>query len=444
MNPASQEVLTGVQQRAAELIKFAAEKFKLRLDYTEASIPRVEQALAEIHKHIGTKATENKAAIVKLSNGFGSYVGEILRRKHGGTWRVNLPDFPAGVEGLDVNGAIISPMQHVFLRITKGAQFNIEEFYKKAETVILQRRSAGAPQSSTEAGAADPAVDMRKKAAEAVLDAQQLFRITLDYSESSLDPLDEALSRLHNLLTDKVPESERLSADEKFLLKPVAAFRYVAYLGEVFCRSLGGEWRNNIPGCRPEFVGVVLGGKLIDPREMVVNCINDPQSWSAKNYYLDQKRTHEVNGAMSGAQSFDDRMVICAKEAISIARDRYGITLDFSEASVKELETLLAGIHNSLPKPDDSSRPSDQWITSISVTFGAYLGEVFRKNLGGSWLQQNPTAPGSLPALNIGGNVLTPCRKVSKRILDGPGENVAFFYSAACQIIREKSPTTKR
>ena len=114
------------------------------------------------------------------------------------------------------------------------------------------------------------------------------------------------------------------------------------------------------------------------------------------------------------AQSADERMIVCAQEAVSIARDRYGATLDFSEASVKELEILLAKIHDWLPKIGDASRPSDQWIIGVSITFGAYLGEVFRRNLGGNWLLQNPHAPGSLPALNVAGSILTPCRKVSK------------------------------
>jgi 5,10-methylene-tetrahydrofolate dehydrogenase/methenyl tetrahydrofolate cyclohydrolase len=72
--------LNRVQQRATELIKFAADNFKLQLDYSQASIPRVEHALAEIHKHTGAKAGQNKATIVNLSNGFGSYLGEVLRR----------------------------------------------------------------------------------------------------------------------------------------------------------------------------------------------------------------------------------------------------------------------------------------------------------------------------------------------------------------------------
>jgi len=34
--------------------------------------------------------------------------------------------------------------------------------------------------------------------------------------------------------------------------------------------------------------------------------------------------------------------------------------------------------------------------------------------------------------------ILTPCRKVSKRILDGPGDNVAFFYDTTLKIILKK------
>ena len=449
------EILRRVQQRAAELVKVAADNFKIRLDYSDASIPRVEQALNELHEVLGGKVEKNKGSIAELSTNFGSYIGEVLRRKHGGEWRDNLPNFPPRIECLDVNGAIVSPMQQVFLRVTKGAQYNIAEFYKKVETAIASQRASRQAAGAT--NATDAGAETRKKAAEAVADAKQLFGIELDYTEATLDRLDEALRRLHNVLYDKVPASERMNDDEKFLMKPVAAWRYVAYLGEVCSRLLGAEWKKNIPGCRPDYLGLVAGGKLLsvelkgsrlEPREIIVNCINDPDRWSAKNYYFDAKRTLQADAGMANAKSFDDKMAVIAQEAVTIARDRHRITLDFSENSVKELENLLAQIHTRLPKPDDPQRPSNEWITSIAVTFGAYFGEIIRKNLGGHWLPQNPhlitvhsdgrttEGPGSLPVLNVQGNILTPCRKVLKRILEGPGDNVAYFYKVSSDLIR--------
>jgi hypothetical protein len=358
-------------------------------------------------------------------------------------WRVNLPNFP-GVEGLDVNGTILGPLPQVFLRITEGAQYSVDDFYSKAEAVIAKNRSSVASQ---------PTGGMREYAAKAVAEAKERFGIDLDYTEASLDRLDQVFVALQDLLTDKVPESKRLRPDEKFILKPIAAAKYVGYLSEVFCRVLGAEWRNDIPGGPPDASRLTIGGKLLEvvlrgetisPPQVIVNCINDPQHWSVKDYYLDVKRTHQLDAAMKCTTSFDDQMAVCAQEAVTIARDRYGRTLGFSESSVTELESLLAAMYTSLPKPGDPARPSDQWIASIAVTLGAYLGEIIRKNLGGKWLQLNPKAPGSLPCLNVQGNVLTPCRKVSKRILDGPVEDVVFFYGTTCQIIREGPSSLKK
>jgi len=188
---------------------------------------------------------------------------------------------------------------------------------------------------------------------------------------------------------------------------------------------------------------VELRGEVISLPQIIVNCLNDPKHWSAKNYYFDAKRTHQVDSALVNAASFDEQMGVCAQEAVTIARDRYGVALDFSEASVKELETLLARMHATLPKPGDPARPSDGWITGVAATFGAYLGEILRRNLGGKWLKENPKAPGSLPALSVHGDILTPCRKVLKRIVEGPVENVAYSYQVACQIIREQKPPAK-
>jgi len=453
MGDQSQQILDRMQRRASNCVSVSADKFKLRLDYTEASIPRLEHALGEIHKHIGSTADQNKETIVNLSNGFGAYIGETLRRKHGGQWRDKLPSSPPELEGLEVNGVVFSPTVCVFFRLTKGAQHNVEDFYQRAEAAIAKTRTPEAPGQAKQTSADDPHGEMARFASKAIAEAKERFGIDLDCTEASLDQLDQVLLELHKLLTDQVPESKKLSADEKFFLKTTAAARYIDYLKQVFCRALGAEeWTINTPGTNPAIVGLVIGGKpigvelrgeVISIPQIIVNCMNDPQNWSAKNYYFDAKRTHQVDTALDNAASFDDQMSVCAQEAVTIARDRYGVTLDFSEASVKQLETLLAGMHGGLPKLGDPARPSDQWITSIAVTLGAYLGEILRRNLGGTWLKQNPTAPGSLPVLNVHGNILTPCRKVLKRILEGSGENVAYFYQVACQIIREQKPQTK-
>jgi len=205
MDAQSQQILLRVQQRAVACVNQAAVKFHLLLDWTEASIPRVEYALGEIHKQIGAKADQNKATIVALSNGFGSYIGEMLRKKHGGHWCNNLPNSPADLEGLEVNGVVFSPMVCVFFRITNGVKYNVVEFYKRTAAAIGRSRPAVTP---------SPAVGMGDFAVKAVAEAKERFGIGLDYSEASLDGLDQVLRELHNLLTDQVPDLRKLSSDE--------------------------------------------------------------------------------------------------------------------------------------------------------------------------------------------------------------------------------------
>jgi hypothetical protein len=253
MDTRTQQILNRMQLRASNCVKVAADRFKLRLDYTEARIPRVEHALGEIHKQIGAKADENKATIVNLSNGFGAYIGEILRQKHGGQWRDKLPDSPPELEGLEVNGVVFSPTVCVFYRLTKGARYNTEEFFKRTEAAIAKARSAASPGPATQASAGDPPGEMGAYASKAIAEAKERFGIDLDYTEASLDRLDQALLELHNLLTDQVPESKKLRDAERVFFKPTAASRYVGYLSEVFRSALGAEWRKNIAGCDSEF-----------------------------------------------------------------------------------------------------------------------------------------------------------------------------------------------
>lgn len=78
-----------------------------------------------------------------------------------------------------------------------------------------------------------------------------------------------------------------------------------------------------------------------------------------------------------------------AYQAVEAARDRYGITLDFSTDSLRTFGRLIDQAHQSYA----SSQVSEQGLEKTVSVWGAYLGETQRRNKRGVW-KSDPEATG--------------------------------------------------
>ena len=74
-----------VKGYAEDAVRMAQAKFHVALDGSEESIARVEQMLEQIHRATTVKPVADEVVAV-FSKTFGSYVGEVFRHHHGGTW----------------------------------------------------------------------------------------------------------------------------------------------------------------------------------------------------------------------------------------------------------------------------------------------------------------------------------------------------------------------
>lgn len=126
--------------------------------------------------------------------------------------------------------------------------------------------------------------------------------------------------------------------------------------------------------------------------------------------------------------SLDAMMEACAAEAVRLAREDHGMTLDFSAESVGRLETILAA-----RSPVEQERLED-----AARIWGGYFGEVFRRRWAAEWVMavypgQNAagTSGGefAMPALDIGGSQVYPLLKVFRRMTLGIGEDLGAFYA---------------
>lgn len=117
-----------------------------------------------------------------------------------------------------------------------------------------------------------------------------------------------------------------------------------------------------------------------------------------------------------------------AEEAVRMARETSGITLDYSRKSIALLERALDGLRDSSRDDDDT------W--DLACRFGAYFGETMLRNdleaLSYKWGEDydgEPCLITSKPQDGASLDKILPITKVNKYLLSGPSESVARLYA---------------
>lgn len=121
---------------------------------------------------------------------------------------------------------------------------------------------------------------------------------------------------------------------------------------------------------------------------------------------------------------FEELVVFLPKEAVAIAKEHHGVTLDYSPASVEQVEAILGKLHDEYKR-----RGTTEGQRGLALAFGVYIGEVIRKQAGeGFWKQDHPVAgEGSMP-LHWKGHDSFPVAWCLKRLANGEAENVWHKY----------------
>jgi hypothetical protein len=126
---------------------------------------------------------------------------------------------------------------------------------------------------------------------------------------------------------------------------------------------------------------------------------------------------------MADFKSIAEMMQSCADSAVKIAHDRFGFDLDYSEESLKSLETILASVSTTV-----NLLENDQVEEQVKL-WGGYLGEVVRRYWNGGWdLIQYPGGNAAVPTLLVSGSQLYPLMKIYRRLTMGDQENIWEFY----------------
>ncbi|MBI2543551.1 MAG: hypothetical protein HYW24_05205 [Candidatus Aenigmarchaeota archaeon] len=111
------------------------------------------------------------------------------------------------------------------------------------------------------------------------------------------------------------------------------------------------------------------------------------------------------------------------KNALDIAKG-FGIDLDFSHESIKQVEKILADIHEEYKKTKN-----EEGLRGIAISFAAYIISVIERNSGkGKWERNHPKiGPDTFP-FSWRDSYLFPYGWCVKRIYDGKSDNVWVKY----------------
>ncbi len=108
---------------ATAAVTVAQDVFRQRLDYHSGTMVAFEAVLSELAE----KRELDYDYEVKL---WGSYLGEVLRRRYAGSWEMTqYPGGASAVPAVEVRGSRLFPLMKVYRRITMGDSESIAAFF---------------------------------------------------------------------------------------------------------------------------------------------------------------------------------------------------------------------------------------------------------------------------------------------------------------------------
>lgn len=108
--------------------------------------------------------------------------------------------------------------------------------------------------------------------------------------------------------------------------------------------------------------------------------------------------------------------------------EHFGITLDFSPNSLKLLDQTI----------DHYFDPKTILPTTI-LDIGFYIGEVIRRNLGGTWEMENNNPVTAKIIFESGRMEVYPIGKAKKRVDNGKEDSLSFYYERVEAYSREQT-----
>ena len=267
----------------------------------------------------------------------------------------------------------------------------------------------------------------------------------------NLDFLPRTLPLVDRLLNAKRDEIQQLTAKhdpQAIELKTRHASWIGAYLGEVIRKETGGSW-HDFDG-RPM---LTVGDYQADPMPIVTGLLEsgkgiegDVSIESTKAYCEMISRmqrvwlegtvlgTYESMAALRTSITPDAKLagtiVAQSQLAIKTGKLQFDESLDFSSESLEQVERIMSALHKQVKEGPPERKLTDDQITELSKLWGIYVGEVIRRYYGGQW-----SLADGVPDLVLGGRNAAPLAKVRKRIVDGPMDNLKYYFTSIMKVL---------
>lgn len=134
-----------------------------------------------------------------------------------------------------------------------------------------------------------------------------------------------------------------------------------------------------------------------------------------------------------------DVMAAYAEDAVFHA-SKLGFALDYSEASLEQLDAVLAKLtENGLLPTTSTEEKTAAW--QRSKIYGGYLGEVVIRTMGGAWEMRDLPSGAAQAVLRSQGVQMFPPEKIFKRLTEDEYSGVSG-YCRALRLIVERRPRT--
>jgi len=112
-----------MESYARAAVEFAQREFQQELDFTSDSIDTLDDILVLV----GESPELDLDFEVRL---WGSYLGEVVRRRYAGTWEMTpYPGGAVSVPAVDVRGSRLFPLMKVYRRLTTGEEEDLSAFF---------------------------------------------------------------------------------------------------------------------------------------------------------------------------------------------------------------------------------------------------------------------------------------------------------------------------
>ncbi len=125
----------------------------------------------------------------------------------------------------------------------------------------------------------------------------------------------------------------------------------------------------------------------------------------------------------------NDEMRVTADYAISTAKERYGLELEYSEESLEVLDTILEKIYWGFSS-HDQDEDEGGLVYNTAIIWGSFLGEYMRLKWGGTWIQR-----GTEKRISITSIEFSPINFVFRRITNHPEYRVTNFINETKKVI---------